>query len=236
MKKILIFAFAFLYLNAYSQSKNFIDQNYIEVTGRAEMEVVPNEIYLGIVLNEKDFKGKESLEEKEKSMIKQLIKIGVDVAEDLTVRDMASNFKSYWIKSTDIKTTKVYQLKLSDAKTAGSVFQQLEAIDISNISIERVDHSEIIDLKQQVKIEAIKAARTKAQALVNALGQECGRAIYIQEMHNPVYRSAQGQMSGLNANIMIRGIHEAEEDIIPEIEFEKIKLEYSILVRFELNP
>lgn len=37
--------------------KNFIDQNYVEVTGTAELEIVPDEIYLRIVISEKD-KGK----------------------------------------------------------------------------------------------------------------------------------------------------------------------------------
>ena len=46
---------------AQTGEKNFIDQNYIEVTGTAEMEIVPDEIYLKIVLSEKD-KGKKSLE------------------------------------------------------------------------------------------------------------------------------------------------------------------------------
>ena len=34
--------------------KNFIDENYIEVTGKSEMELIPNEIYLQIYLQEKD--------------------------------------------------------------------------------------------------------------------------------------------------------------------------------------
>ena len=38
------------------------------------------------------------------------------------------------------------------------------------------------------------------------------------------------------SNIMMKSFAEADmEQAIPEIEFEKIKLEYSILVRFELK-
>ena len=39
-------------LNAQSFEKNFIDQNYIEVTGKSEMLVVPDLIYLHIMLKE----------------------------------------------------------------------------------------------------------------------------------------------------------------------------------------
>jgi uncharacterized protein YggE len=62
----------------YAQEKNFIDQNYIEVNGYAEKKVIPNEIYLKIVLNEKDLKNKQ-LPEIEKSMIDKLKSIGIDV-------------------------------------------------------------------------------------------------------------------------------------------------------------
>ena len=35
---------------AQSGEKNFIDQNYIEVSGTAEMEIVPDQIYLKLSL------------------------------------------------------------------------------------------------------------------------------------------------------------------------------------------
>ena len=55
-------------VNSQTMAKNFIDQPYIEVTGKAELEVVPDEIYLTIVIDEKDNKAKQSLEELEKSV------------------------------------------------------------------------------------------------------------------------------------------------------------------------
>ena len=235
MKKLILITLTILSINCFSQTKNFIDQNFIEVTGKAEMEVIPNEIYLQIILNEKDFKGKEDLDEKEKSMINKLIGIGIDVSENLAVKDISSNFKNYWIKASEINSVKIFQLKVTDAKTAGSVFKELESIDISNITIERVDHSEIQSYRQQVKVEAIKAAKNKAESLTNSINQSCGKAIFIQEINNQVYNTMQGYAAGINSNIMIRGISSLSKDKAPDIEFETIKLEYSILVRFELN-
>ena len=235
MKKLILIVLTVLSINCYSQTKNFIDQNYIEVTGKAEMEIIPNEIYLKIILNEKDFKGKENLDQIEKAMIEKLEKIGIDISKDLAIKDMTSNFKDYWIKSTEINSIKVYQLKVNDAKTAGSVFRELESIEISNITIERVDHSEIQEFKQQVKISAIKAAKQKAESLAGAINQNCGKAIYIEELNNQVYKAMQGYAAGATSNIMIRGVSSLSKSSTPEIEFEKIKLEYSILARFELN-
>lgn len=235
MKKLIIIIWTVLSISGYSQTKNFIDQNFIEVTGNAEMEIIPNEIYLKIVLNEKDFKGKENIEEIEKSMINKLMEIGIDVSKDLAIKDMVSNFKNYWIKASEIRSVKTFQLKVNDAKTAGTVFQELESIDISNITIDRVDHSQILDFRQKVKIEAIKAAKIKAETLTNAINQTCGKAIYIQELNPQVYKSSQKYATRAKSNIIIRQVSSMSKEIAPDIEFETIKLEYSILVRFEIN-
>ena len=235
MKKLILITLTVFSINCFSQTKNFIDQNFIEVTGKAEMEIIPNEIYLKIILNEKDFKGKEHLDEKEKSMINKLVEIGIDISKDLAVKDIASNLKNYWIKASEINSVKIFQLKVPDAKTAGSVFKELELIDISNITVERVDHSEIQNYRQQVKVEAIKAAKSKAESLTNAINQSCGKAILIQELNNHVFKAMTGHAAGVNSNIVIRGVSNLSKDKAPDIEFETIKLEYSILARFELN-
>lgn len=90
---------------AQSGEKNFIDQNYIEVSGTAEMEIVPDQIYLKIVISEKD-KGKKTVEQQEKAMIAILQKLGIDVRKDLLMKDMSSNFKSYFLKKRSSKRRK----------------------------------------------------------------------------------------------------------------------------------
>ena len=201
------------------------------------MEIVPNKIYLKILVNEKDFKGKKNLIEIEKSMKEKLIEIGIDISTKFAIKDMTSNFRNYWLKSSTINSTKEYQLIVNNAKTAGQVFKGLESIGISNISIDKIEHSEIQKYRTDVKINAIKAAREKANSLTNAIDQNVGKAIYIQELNNQVYRALQGQVAGLS-NIVVRGYgysdnQKLEKDL--NIEFEKIKLEYSILVRFEIE-
>ena len=235
MKKIILIAFVVFSISSFAQigEKNFIDQNYIEVTGNAEMEIIPDEIYLKIVVNEKDFKGKEDLQKLEKSMIQALSKIGIDVSEQLTIRDMASNFQKYWLKGTEINSVKEYQLKVESANTAGQVIRDLETLGLSNISVEKIDHSKIQEFKTEVKVMAIKAAKEKAVSLTGAIDQKIGKAIYIQEQN---YNTFQGKAAGIS-NIAVRGYGYSDEMELkqPDIEFEKIKLEYSILVRFEIE-
>ncbi len=238
MKKFILIIFTVLTLNSFSQTgeKNFIDQNYIEVTGKAEMEIVPNEIYLKIVVNENELKSKQELQEVEKSMIEKLSEIGIDVSKQLAIRDMASNFQKYWLKGSEINSVKEYQLMVENAKIAGQVILELESLGLSNISIEKIEHSEIQKFRTEVKIMAMKAAKEKAISLTTAIDQNIGKAIYIQEMNNQVYNALQGQVAGLS-NIVVRGYGYTDKSKMeqPEIEFEKIKLEYSILARFEIE-
>lgn len=215
---------------AQTGEKNFIDQNYIEVTGTAEMEIVPDQIYLKIVISEKD-KGKKTVEQQEKIMIAILQDLGIDVGKDLLIRDISSNFKSYFLKKTVVQTAKEYQLCLHGADKIGQLLPALEAADISNISVDRVDHSQMDKYRQEVKVKAVKIAKTKASAFAEAIGQQAGRALYIGESE-AAYLSYQNPMS---SNIRIRGIGVMADAAAPVIDFEKIPLKSSVVVRFELK-
>lgn len=218
---------------AQTGGKNFIDLHYIEVTGKAEMEIAPDDIFIGIQINEKDFKGK-TLAEVEKSMYSKLIELELDLKENLTVKDLASNFRYYWFNKAEVQLSKEYQLLVHDGKTAGTVFIELQKLGISNVSISRIENSKISDFRRQVKIAAMKAAQEKAKDLTLAIGQDIGTAIYVQEIETPVNHT-----NAASSNIMVKGYSSTNiygsSVPAPDIEFEKIRLEYSIVVRFELK-
>lgn len=212
---------------AQTGEKNFIDQNYVEVTGTAEMEIVPDEIYLRIVISEKD-KGKKSVEEQEKEMVNVLKNLGVDVHKDLAIRDLSSDFKYYLLKRTAIQTEKEYQLCMHGGDKIGRLLNDLEAVGISNISILRVDHSQMAEFRRKVKTDAVKIAKEKAEDFAGAVGQEIGRALYISENEGGYY-----PRQNAVANVRVRGM--GSVDSAPVLDFEKIPLKYTVLVRFELK-
>ena len=115
-------------------------------------------------------------------MLSKLKEIGIDINKDLLIKDISSNFKYYWLTKNEILLAKEYQLLVKDGKTASKVFIELENIGISNVSIDKLDNSNIQKYRKEVKIEAIKAAKEKAESLANAIGQNIGRAIFIQEL------------------------------------------------------
>lgn len=227
-------------LTGFSQTgeKNFIDQNYIEVTGNAVMEIVPDLIYLKIILSDKDNKNKQSLDGIEKTMTNKLTEIGIDVSKELSLKDFVSNIKLYWISKSDIILTKEYQLIVHNTKTLQQIYFEFQKLGISNVTIDKLDHTKIEQFRKEVKINAIKAAKEKAEAMTAALNQTIGKAIYVQEIDysNPYYSNAlQGRAAGVN--IRIRGVSSdyTGSSSAPEMDFEKINLQYSILARFELK-
>lgn len=221
-------------ISAFSQTaeKNFIDQNYIEVTGVAEMEITPDLIYVDIVLSENDNKNKMSLPETESKMIEKLKEIGIDVTKDMSVRDFTSSFKDYWISKTDVILTKEYQLLLRDAKLLQKVFTEMKNLGISNLRINRFDHSKIEQFRKEVKVNAIKAAKEKAGFLTMAVDQTIGKAIFIQELSGG---NIMNQMAGRNANVLFAVKNAVGQESEQDLSVDKIKLAYSILVRFELK-
>ncbi len=234
MKSISIMAgFLLLSLTAFAQpgTKNFIDQPYIEVTGEAEKEVVPNEIYVNITINEDENPTKESLENLEKKMFAALKKVGVDLEKDLQVKDLSSFYREHWIKKTKVRTSKDYLLKVNNTTLLGKVFRELEALKISNLSIAKVDHSEMKEIKTNLMAEAVKAAKGKAEALAAATNQSIGPAIYIMEYQMPTPRYRQNRMESAV-------FYMKEQDSIqnmPELDFEAIPLEAKAMVRFILS-
>lgn len=227
MKRILT-AIAILFsISAFAQTgeKNFIDKNYIEVTGKSEMEFTPDKIYIQVLLSERDSKNKNAISEQERQLLQKLQQLGIDTKKDVMIKDLASNLKS-GIFSKDVLLSKQYQIIVHDGKTAGQVFLGLEEIGISNASIEKLESSKIEEYRQEVKIKAIKAAKEKAALLCESIGQKAGRALYIQEQNilaRPVY-----------ANTVM---YEAKASGIAgaaDLNFENLKVEATVMCRFEI--
>ena len=161
------FYFAALLLTSllsFSQNgeKNFIDQPYLQVTGKVETEIVPNEIYLSIVLDENDKKGKVSIETQENQMISTLKALGIDLEKNFSVLDYSGYYKRRFLGDNEVTKTKHYELIVNDGETLGKVYQALDRLDISNISITKLSHSDIENIRLKTKLRALLKAKQKA--------------------------------------------------------------------------
>ncbi|MEI6090322.1 MAG: SIMPL domain-containing protein [bacterium] len=206
-------------------------KNCIDVNGTAEMEVVPDEIYFRINLSEEVFKGRKELEDMEQKMTRAMEKCGIDVKKDLTVLDFSSSYDYNWFTGTDVYAQKNYQLLLHDAQTMDKVFKELKDLKISNIQLIRVDHSKIEEFKKEVGKMAMKAAKEKAEYLLDAIGSKIGNVIYVSES---------GTYTSENRNIRVDGMDIGNKftgglgNSIP-LDFKKIKLNSNVFVKFEIQ-
>lgn len=217
----------------FGQSNNFIDQNYIEVTGQAEMKIKPNLFYLSIIIDEAEQKNKTSLKVQEKNLFDTLKKLKIDIEKDLSINELNSTYKKAILDKNKIRLTKNYQLILRDTQTLATLFPALEKKGISNISVQRVDHSDLQKLMKENRITAIKAAKEKAAYLAEAIGQTIGKALYIREYNNsPIFPVSNLRTSNIRT-------HYAENTIadegFPTLDFEEILLTSSVHVNFLLK-
>jgi len=235
MKTLSLTAFFLLInINVLSQEKNFIDYPYIETTAKTDTLVIPDNIYITIILNESDSKNKKSTEELEIVLEQTLKKININTQKDLSLLDYSSDFKKYFLKGQNVLKVKNYSLLVHDAITAGKVLAELENVGISNVEISKTEYSKAEELIESLKSITILKAKRSANKLANPIGQKVGKAIYISDNSSTVLSSLQGQVAG----VQIRGAasiygNRATEPIL--VDFQKLKFETQVLVRFTLE-
>lgn len=233
MKKITLLLLILISAKSISQTKNFIDLPYIETSAKVDTLVIPDRIYLNISITEKDTKGKISVEELETKMNEKLKSLGIATEKQLTLNDLSSNYKKYFLKQQDILKNKNYTLLVYNAKVAGKVIIALEEIEISNVILEKTEYSKAEEMILTLKSEAILKAKNQAIAMTKPLNQKVGSALYISDYNNIV-----NMLSGRVAGIQIRGSRSLEEKDKYEpinIEFEKIKIETEVKATFKLE-
>ncbi|MBM6500118.1 SIMPL domain-containing protein [Flavobacterium macrobrachii] len=218
----------------FSQEKNFIDKPYLEVQGKADTLVTPNRIYIDVLISEKDVKGKKSVEELENDMLNKLKTLGIDVDKNVAMQDMMSNYKKFFLKQTDIQKSKSYSILVFDAKTTSKVFIGLEEVGLSNVRIDKLEHSEEKKLQLLMNSNAIENAKANAISFTKPLGQTVGKAIFIGNVSEGIIKR-----NYTGSTIRIRGNSSQKDydakDYSTNIEFEKITISSEIGVRFALE-
>mgnify|MGYP000103934836 CR=1 FL=1 len=223
---ILLAAVAFLALPAAAQMQEAFP-SYIQVNGRAEKEIAPDEFYLQIIINERDSKGKISVESRQ--MIDALKKLGVDVEKQLKMANLSSEF---FKKNTSVATAK-YQLQLGSSAMVAKVWQALDGLGISNVSILKVSHSKIEQYKAEVRVEAMQNARQSAATLAEAVGQKIGKCFYIYDSNNNVMPVFYDNMAVMRSAKAMGVAEDAAAD--EPLDFKTIKLQYNVQAKFVLE-
>lgn len=152
----------------------------VDIQASAQREVMPDELTLAITIRESDYKGKKTLEEKQKELIGVLKANKIDYNEALTIKEMGSavTFK-FFSKNPTPRSEATYLLKLEDATTMQKIVRQLEEKHISNIDLIQTRYTKADELRVELGVEAVKKAQKEAKALAEAIGQQIDSAISI---------------------------------------------------------
>lgn len=203
----------------------------VEVTGTAEKEVTPDIINVSISLKEyMDGKKKISISQLEKQLENAVTAAGIP-KEDFTVNNVSGwNYATEKKKNPDFLASKQYGIRVHDLNRYNQLLSKVDAKGIEYTNITSYDYSKITELKKELKLQALLAAKDKAAYLVNALGDKLGKVLSISENDGggSVYPQAR-----MYSNVAMRS---AVADV-PEsdINFQKIKLSFQVNAVFEIQ-
>ncbi len=239
LKQLFTLVFLVTTILAFAQTNNSRTEAapYIEVTGIAEKEVIPDEIYIKIIIRERYInRTKVTIEEQEEKLKAAVKSIGIDLTNLFLSDANADYVKISWQKK-DVLTKKDYTLKVSNATSVGQVFQELEKLEITDASVLKVNHSKIDSLRKEVRIMAIKAAKEKADYLLTAIGEQTGKPLIVTETPQPIIREEIARMPlRSSANfISIDDVPASNGNKVQEIQFQKIKLSSGVYVKFSIK-
>lgn len=228
MKKILIAAVILLTAGtaAVAQTANQHEE-VVQIIGRAEKKVVPDEIFVAITIKDGDIKN-QNVNQIESRMKSEFKALGIDVEKNLRVTSMTNAPR----KKNAVDTNRSYELKVGSVWTLNSVFETLGEMGVANANVTKVSHSQMDEFRKQVRVEAIKSAKENAAVLAGAVGQSIGAAVWIYDSGTgyessplPVARYTKA----MAASIYDEGTAETGLDM------QDITLSYSVTVKFILN-
>lgn len=234
MKKLLSLAFLALFFTTGVMAQQVDLRKKISVSGNAETEVTPDIIYLSISLKEylKDGNSKKKVDivTLENQLFNAVQRAGIP-KENLMINNLSSyNYQTSKKKDPDFLASKQYRLKVTDLNKWNSILDGIDPKGIAYTNIDSYDYSKIESLKKDLKIKALKAAKEKATYMVEALGNQLGSVIDIQEINNEVF-----PQQNYRSNVMMMKASADLAEASPEIDFKKIKLNYVVNTVFEIK-
>jgi uncharacterized protein len=243
MKKIFTSAFLLitcLWLKAQSPVINSFPKT-ISVTGSAEMEIIPDEIYVQVDLREYRKKTeKTDIETIKTNFINTCRAIGIPDSA-ISIASYSGNNNNYWSwkkkkKDPDMLAAISYEVVFKESKKMDELIDRLDDEAVNNFRIVKTSHSRIQEFRRQLKIQAVKAARDKATYLTESINEKLGEAVTITEPEdNGVVYYPQNALSNSSLREFKSNDISISDNNDPAIDFNKIRLKYDVVIVFALK-
>lgn len=222
--KHLLFSFAALFICLSASA-----QGYVEVSGYASRNVVPDEFTLAITIVERDTRAMGSLKEQEHNIVKTLNSIGIDASKALK---LVSNYYTNERRST-AKGVRDYELMVKGSDNLNKAFAALADLKPWSLSLTKATCTNTDVIYDELRIEAIQNARDRASTLAAAIDQKIGDCIYISEY------GASGHLDfyvpkAASARERINEAITFEESYVSPVEYSSRELSHNLSAKFEL--
>ena len=210
----------------------------IEVTGSAEMEVVPDEIYVNFTLQEYYNKSKQKLDinQIQKDFLTRCTAAGIS-KDRIQIQNMNGYDQSswYWRKKKqeqpDMMASTTYIIKFSVAADIDKLVNTLDDNATQNMYISKTSCSKIEDYRKDIKIKALQAAKAKAQYLCESIGEKVGAALLIKEVTDVGGYPQPTMERAMMSNMAMDAAPSANEGI----DFQKIKIRFEMVAQFAIQ-
>ncbi|GAB5566015.1 MAG: SIMPL domain-containing protein [Winogradskyella sp.] len=211
------------------------ETKFIEVTGSADMYVVPDEIIFIIGIEEyweEEFKNKKAKHYKTKVDIST---IEGQLLTDLNELGIASdNVKStevgnYWRqRGKEFLVSKRLEISLNDFSLINAIISKLDRKGIDYMRIGELKNKKLTEFRKEVKKKALLAAKEKAAYLLDTLDKKLGEVISITELNGDILSWRVAPLASSNTSINSNSTQSAENE-------KKIKLRFEIKAKFEIQ-
>ncbi len=225
MKRALsLLAALLLITTAYSQGSSCV-----EVRGQAEKLVAPDRFELWIEIDESTTKGKATIDEVEKGMVKALKSLGVDCEESLSMRYASSDY----IKRKGTTSKRIYILKLNEGELVHKVYDKLGELEITLVRLSKSYNSQQDKYEEEVRNEALLNARATAQSMAAVYGQSIGACTY---MKYSIQYSGQNMTFAEDAVMVGYASNRKDVEAHSPISFDKKSIKAYVDTKFVLMP
>lgn len=209
----------------------------IEVNGSAEMEITPDEIFINITLREYMNKSTKVGITKLEAQLQKAVQDAGIAKENFTIENVFGyNYDQWWRKKKkddDFMARKQYRLKLNRLDKINGILAAVDEEGIESVNIASFSHSKMEEYRKQVKMDALKAAKAKAEYLLGAIDEKIGGVLEIQEFNTDQYSDVRPEM----ANVRMFSAKAADGAGVPDsnIDFKTIKVRAEIKAVFGIK-
>ena len=201
------------------------------------MYVVPDEIYIGVSLQEyyNAQRVKVELSTISTDFISRCEKAGI-TKDRIEVQSMGGFDNSSWYEKRkrkqqpDLLQSTSYVIKFSSPAEADKLTTLLDDNATLNVYISKVSSSKEAEFRKQLKIQALQNAKSKAQYLLESIGEKTGGVLFIKEAEmQSVYQP--------NQRVMMANSNWSDDTGTANegLNFKKIKYYYEIEAHFAIQ-